>query len=219
MNKRTVLSVITLVFLVVAIVFGTLYISEKNKASNLKQENSKLASQNSDLQKQSVTLSGKLNEANSTINPLSTSGSFVDGATCQTQQLALSQENDKQHNPGGAAGTVGQLFSYQNISKSACTLQGYPGFLALDNKGYVVPNGPIGTGASSKSITVTPNDKAYFVVSWNHTQPAPNQKCISPSLLESTPPGALTPLVSIGNLVEICSYNLTISALGSLSDF
>ena len=230
-RARLVLGASLVIFGGVTVVFLALFISKSHDISKYKRQASNLQTQLSSSNKQNDDLSSKLNKANSTISQLSDNGSFVDGSACQTQQLSLSQEDIQGHNPGGAAGTIGQLFSYQNTSKSSCTIQGYPGFLALDNKGYVIPNGPVATGPNythvtafsnpgSKLITLATNDKAYFVVSWSDVVPAPGQVCIKPTLIESSPPGAELPLILIANGTgQMCSYGISVSALGQLSDF
>lgn len=236
--KRFIFSRCFLVSFILLLAAIGVYFWQHEKVNNLNKQVSWLKIQvknlnnsNANLKQQNSNISDQLNKANQTVTSLSQNNSFNAGAPCQTQQLALVQENDKNHNPGGAAGTIGQLFSYQNVSHTTCTVQGYPGFLALDNKGYVVPNGPVEIGPSYKSVTVfndpgsklitlSPSAKSYFVVSWSDVIPAPGQVCIKPSLLESTPPSNSYPLVLVVSWSgDICGYGLSVSALGNLNDF
>jgi len=174
--------------------------SSQRQVSSLK---TNLRSTTISLQKQSSSLSMELNKANEAIRGLSKSNTFVAGATCQDAQLQLSWE---QRLSGGFGGG-GAVFSYQNISNSPCTLEGYPGFLALDNTGRVKPNGPIATGYDSSKLkpallTINPNGKVYFVVvGWSNMMAA--GPCFNTSLIESTPPGNTIPLVTTAS-IQMC---------------
>jgi cell division protein FtsB len=223
--RRKDLIIIILIF---AVALTSIYYWQHGQTSNINKQNSKLRQQNNsleksnaDLKKQSSNLSDQLNKANQSISNLSQSNSFVSGAGCQTQQLALAEEK----NYGGAAGSTAELFSYQNTSSTPCTIKGYAGFLALDSSGYVMPNGSIQTGTviSSKApyqITLAPSAKSYFAIMWHmHDAVGTENGCVKPSVILSTPPGNLLPLtIATGDLNYMCG-GLTASAIGNLGDF
>ncbi len=177
-----------------------------------------LQSSNAVNSKENEKLTSQLNKANQTINNLTQTNSFTSGAACETPQLTLETEG----HTIGAAGNRYQMFSYQNISKSPCTVQGLPGFLALDSSGYVIPDGPIkeyGTGVKHNLVTLNPQEKAYFLLHWGATGLYPNEKCINASLIESTPPGNMYPLVISVSINEVCSPGIDIGVLGSYTDY
>ena len=182
---------------------------------------STLNTNNMQLKSQTSSLSKQLNTSNQDIAKLTQNGTFVAGSACQTQQLNLSEEKVLP----SSAGTTGELFSYENTSTSSCTVNGYPGFLALASNGTVLPDGSIQTTAmfndtGPTSITLSPNSKAYFAVSWGNDVTAPNLVCIKPSLIESVPPGNSYPLIiTTTDISQICNEGLSISALASLSSF
>lgn len=218
------------VTVILAVAVIGVYLWQHGRVNDLTQSNKYLTSQLSSLKsnnsKQTSDLTGQLNKANQTISQLSLTNNFVAGADCQTQQLVLNQEKSY----GGAAGSTAELFSYENISKTPCVVNGYPGFLALDSTGHVMPNGPIQTGTvisnkGPRPITIQPSDKAYFALLWHfHDAVGTYNGCIQPTVIESTPPGNLLPLViATSNLGYMCSGQYvgtpTISALGNQADF
>jgi len=205
----------------------SIYLWQHHKVTNLNQQISKLKNTNLSIKQQSSSLTNQLNQADQAIFKLTQSSTFTPNSSCLTGQLALSQETML---PGASGGFTGELFSYQNVSKVSCIVKGFPGFLALNNKGYVIPNGPIKTGSvlsdsGPSLITLTPNAKVYFALTWNYPYDGygnsiPAQYyCLSASLIESTPPSNLYPLVIATTGPKICNDNLTISALAPLSDF
>lgn len=214
--------------LLLIIAAGTgVYVWQHKKVDGLNQQLLNAKGTNSSLKNQNDNLTKQLNTSNQAVYKLTQSSTFTPNASCQSEQLALSQERTL---PGASGGFTGQLFSYQNVSKVSCTVKGYPGFLALASNGDVVPNGPIKTGSilsdpGSTSITLAPNDKAYFALTWNNPAAGygnsipPQYYCLTASLVESTPPGNLYPLVIATSGPQICNDNLTISALAPLSDF
>lgn len=223
--RRFTLSYIAIFVLVIG-VLGT-YFWQHGQVNKLSKQTTSLQGQvtnltasSSALKSQSLTLSAQLNKANQAITNLSQSNAFISGAVCQTQQLALSEEGHAQ----GAAGSTGQTFSYQNTSATSCTVNGYPGFLALDSTGHVMPNGPVQTGGNApntpKVITLAPSAKAYFLAFWPHwTGGGVETGCITPSLVESTPPGNLLPLtIATSDLGYMCPTP-SVSALSSQNNF
>jgi hypothetical protein len=226
MSKAVTLPIFIITVVLLILICLGVYILQNHRATNLNHQltNSKtqidsLNSSNSVLKTQSTNLSKQLNTANQDIAKLTQNDTFVPGSACQTEQLALSWEQYL----SGPLGGDGGVFSYQNISSTPCTVDGYPGFLALDKTGHVTPDGPISTGFNSgadkiapESITLNSNDKAYFVVEWGSMMGGgPNGAvCVIPSLIESTPPGDTIPVIAVlGSGPNICSGAGPISAL------
>jgi cell division protein FtsB len=210
------------------IVFAGTYILQVRHINKDKQQLSSLNLSNENLKEQTSKLSQQLNTANQTVSSLTQNNSFVSDATCQTAQLKLTWE---QTLSGGFAGDGG-VFSYQNISSTACTLDGYPGFLALSNTGQIQPDGPITTKSANLGtkangpivptlITLASSDKAYFVVQWGSEMGANSPSaCLVPSLIESTPPGGTIPIIEVlsSGGPTLCGV-VSISALAPLDDF
>jgi len=220
-SKKNIAMAIIAVLLVVSVGAGIgMYVHQNQQVSDLTNKVNALKGDNAAATKKLASLSTQLNNANQALSAKTAQSTFVSGATCQTQQLALAAEKSL----GGAAGSTGELFSYQNISDSTCTVQGYPGFLALDNAGHVMPNGPVdtanaGSATSPQLLTLAPSAKAYFLAHWPAHDAEGNQTgCITPSLLESTPPTNLLPLTIATSLAQICGTP-TVSALGQANDF
>ncbi|HSW36819.1 MAG TPA: DUF4232 domain-containing protein [Candidatus Saccharimonadales bacterium] len=183
-------------------------LSDKSaKLSNEKKTNASLTKKNADLGSQ-------LSKAIQSINSLSQHQSFVEGAACQTQQLSLAPEGRVLP----AAGNRYMMFTYQNTSNTECTLKGFPGLLALSSDGYVMPNGPVKTELQPSKLTLNPNDKAYFFVHWDAGGNYPNERCITTSLIESTPPGNTYPLITSMS-VEMCEGFISVSALGTADQY
>lgn len=187
-----------------------------NTINTLEKSNRNLSSKNS-------TQAKELTQETQEIAQLSQNGTFVSGSPCQTQQLSLNPVQSE-----GAAGTDYEFFDYKNTSASTCTVDGYPGFLSLSSSGYVVPDGPVtrvkvGNDDGPTKISLAPSAVAYFAASWNSGGVVPNEQCIQPSLIESTPPGNYIPLIltvnNINGLNNICNYNVNISALAPMSVF
>lgn len=221
MLKRITLAIVVLIALVWALISGgVVYVWQIKEEASKDQRISSLQANNAERAQQVTDLSRKLSSANQAIAHLSAGNSFTPGTACQSQQLDLVVEKSL----GGAAGSTGEIFSYQNMSNVACFLEGYPGFLALDSTGHVMPNGPVktanaGSNTTPPKIDLLPQAKAYFIAYWPAHDAAGQQNgCIDTALLESTPPGNLTPLVMVTSLAPMCDTP-TVSALGRLNDF
>jgi len=200
-----------------------IYLWQHHKVTSLNQQLSLLKIDNANIKNKNSVLTTQLNIANQSIRKLTQTNGFSPGAPCQTQQLALTEEESL----GPALSHNGELFSYQNISSTSCTLNGYPGFLALDSSGHVLPDGPIKTGSNymfnnpgAKLMTLSPNSKAYFAIGWDFSNVISvnsHSGCIKPTLIESTPPGNLYPLlITVNNQQYFCNSELSISALSTL---
>ena len=220
--KKALLKYAIAVLLIVGAVVGT-YSWQHHQVDTFKQQAADAKGSVANLQTTNDKLTKELSQANKTVSSLSQHDTYVSGSPCQTPQLALSYE---QYLSGGFAADGG-VFSYQNTSTTACTVDGFPGFIALDSSGHVVPNGPIpkATGGGIRDtptlLTLRPNDKVYFIVGWDnsmmsgHYDPA---NCFTPSLLESTPPGNAIPIIATTNLgPAICNGPSSVSALIPLS--
>ena len=191
-----------LVVVLMALILCT-YFWQHGKVISSKSEASSLTTKYSNLSIENKKLSQQLNNANKAISSLSQGSNFTSGAPCQTQQLILSAEQ----NQGGAAGSAGWTFSYQNTSTSPCSISGYPGFLALDSTGHVMPDGPVTTsGEKPQVLTLNPLAKAYFLAYWPaHDAVGTENGCVVPSIIESTPPGNHLPLaISTNSIGDIC---------------
>ncbi len=217
-NIRKSLPFVVIVIVAITAITVTYYSQHEQVVKQINQQNT-LSKDNTKLTNEKSALTQQLNHANQSINTLTQTSTFVSGKPCQTQQLILSLEG----HAVGAAGNRYQAFSYQNNAKTTCTLQGAPGFLSLDSKGYVIPDGPISTAKLGNSegslITISPQEKAYFVLHWPADGVYPNEKCIDTSLIESTPPGNNLPLVISAHLISVCSPGIDISYIGTLNDY
>ena len=204
-----------LVFILLVVLAGILTsLWQHSKLNNANYQNSQLSIKLSGLTSQNKLLTKQVGQLSLTVNALTRTNNFSPGAPCQTQQLALSQEGTGHP----AAGNRYMLWSYKNTSDTTCTVDGYPGFLALDSSGYVMPDGPVKTEESTALLTLNPNDKAYFFLHWGADGETPTEKCITTSLIESTPPGNTYPLITPASF-ELCDAYIGVSALGTLSQY
>ena len=217
-KRYFILLPITVLFVGVAI---GVYLWQNNKVTLLEGKIVTQTKTNKQLKNQVSNLTNQINSANKAITNLTTHISFIAGSPCQTDQLNLSTVPNY---GGGYAGGYGILFSYQNVSSSECTIKGYPGFLALSSTGYVIPDGPINTGAVFNDrgptlLNLSSGDKAYFMVRGPDSTGNPKNACIEVALIESTPPGGSIPIViTTPNNFTICE-GLSISALAPYSNF
>lgn len=205
-NRNTIYPL--LVVFLVACCLGV-YFWQHNKLNSNSVKISSLSDANSKLQSANSKLSIELNNANSSIASLAQKGIFTPNATCQTQQLSLAYSSRS----GGLAG-AGGIFTYQNISKSPCTVNGYPGFLAMDSSGHVAPDGPIKTSntplGGPELISLKPDAKAYFLVGWDSNMMGNSynpKNCLNAALVESTPPGNTMPIIDVTNDAKIYICN------------
>jgi len=227
MKKPLLIKILPVTLIIILIGSGVgVYFWQHGKIKNLQGQVSTLKSNlkttSETLYKKNTLLSNQLRLAKQAKTRLTKNNTYAIDAQCQTQQLALTMSSG-----GAAAGNESIYFTYQNTSNTACTLDGYPGFLALDSTGHVLPNGPIKQGSNymfsdpgAKKIIINPMAKAYFAIGWaNVMSPNISNPCINAALIESTPPGDAYPLIISAKGATICTVNLSISALGYSSDF
>ena len=114
-------------------------------------------------------------------------------ARCQNGQLAVTVLGN-----GAAAGSVGQVIGFINVSKVACTLTGYPGVAGLDAQGRQVAQaqrqlmgmlGGLANGATAPpAVTLAPGQGASAMVEGTDNPVGTATSCTSyPSLLVTPP--------------------------------
>ena len=117
----------------------------------------------------------------------------VAAARCQNGQLAVTVLGN-----GAAAGSVGQVIGFINVSKVACTLTGYPGVAGLDAQGRQVTQaqrqlmgmvGGLANGATTPpAVTLAPRQSASAMVEGSDNPVGTATSCTYyPSLLVTPP--------------------------------
>jgi len=114
---------------------------------------------------------------------------------CVAGQLSV------QVGPGsGAAGTVGYVNSFENVSNATCTLYGYPGMQMLDAAGRPIPtevirgSGYAVTALPEKVVTLAPGGKASFQLIFADGTGYGTATCPTSSQVEFTPPNLYVPI-------------------------
>jgi hypothetical protein len=220
-SRKAIYYVLALIVLA-AVIFGT-YKWQHGKVADLNKQVATANSQNKSLEAKN---SGLTSQLNSLKQQKSSTTKYTAGAPCQLAQLSLAFHQDE----GGAAGTGGALFAYQNNSNTACTLNGYPGFLALSKDGHVVPNGPVQHspmpgGGAVKTVTLASGKDAYFRATWplNSDGAGSQTGCIQPSLVLSVPPNNIYPLAVAQDFsFTMCNspaQSVSVTPIGQLTDF
>ena len=120
-------------------------------------------------------------------------GSNDAAARCQNGQLAVTVLGN-----GAAAGSVGQVIGFINVSKVACTLTGYPGVAGLDAQGRQVTQaqrqlmgmvGGLANGATKPpTVTLAPGQSASAMVEGTDNPAGTATSCTSYPTLLVTPP-------------------------------
>jgi hypothetical protein len=107
---------------------------------------------------------------------------------------------------------AGAFFLFKNISSSACTLYGYPGFEAMDPFGAVEAT-EVSRGGSYEindpgphTVVLPPRQVAYFGVGWGDFDMVngTSQGCIDVARVASVPPNQYTALYTTATLNSIC---------------
>jgi hypothetical protein len=112
---------------------------------------------------------------------------------CENGQIAVTV-----HDAGAAAGSIGQVIGFTNVSKVACTLTGYPGVAGLDARGRQVIQaqrqlmgmlGGLANGATTPpTVTVRPGQSASAMVEGTDNPVGTATTCTYyPSLLVTPP--------------------------------
>jgi hypothetical protein len=126
--------------------------------------------------------------------PISTSASptTVASATCLSNQLSIVRGQD-----GAALGHVGiGASAFQNISATACTLQGYPKMQMIDAAGSAIPthviNGTSYTVVSRPDdlVVLAPGAQALFDIGFSSKTGYGTAVCPTSAQIEITPPGS-----------------------------
>lgn len=118
---------------------------------------------------------------------------------CENGQIAVTVLSN-----GAAAGSIGQVFGFVNVSKVACTLTGYPGVAGLDAQGRQVIQarrqlmgmlGGLANGATTPpTVTLRPGQSASAMVEGSDNPVGTATSCTYyPSLLV-TPPNLTRPM-------------------------
>lgn len=98
--------------------------------------------------------------------------------------------------PNGAAGSVGYVVTFHDISGVSCVLFGYPGLQLLGSDGASLPTQVHrGTAVSvppvpEQSVVLEPGGTASFVVGFATATGYGNEHCPRSSTVEVTPPNA-----------------------------
>lgn len=98
----------------------------------------------------------------------------------------------------GAAGTIGQVILFKNVSGTSCVLHAFPGVAGLDSSGNqiaqatrVVNLAPFtGSTASLPTVTLAPGDTASALVFGSDVPTGTATSCVNYAALLVTPPNA-----------------------------
>ncbi len=104
--------------------------------------------------------------------------------TCVRRQLAV-----KPNGGEGAAGTIYNKWVLTNVSKTKCTLSGYPSIALYGKRGRPIPTTvkrdlPPGPAV----VTLAPGGSARFLTSYSDV-PSSRRPCPASSVMQITPPG------------------------------
>jgi hypothetical protein len=108
---------------------------------------------------------------------------------CLTSQLSVKPGSSE-----GAAGSIGQVVHFENISRSRCGLLGYPGMLMLDASGRPlateVHRGSSGTVAARavRLVVLAAGGEASFDLGYADSTGYGNERCPTSARVEITPP-------------------------------
>ena len=111
----------------------------------------------------------------------------------------------------GAAGTSFLPIELRNVSRSACTLGGYPG-VTFQNQESASPTGDppardpdLPPGATTNPVRVEPGRSAQFVVAFDNIEPPDGPPCPDVSRIAITPPDETDRLVvAVTELLAPC---------------
>lgn len=102
---------------------------------------------------------------------------------------------------GGAMGHFGlDSSAFKNISKSTCTLQGFPNFQMFDGSGKpILTHVIVGTSytvqyKSEDIVTLLPGNEAMFDLGFDNATGYGGAVCPTSATVEITPPGANQPI-------------------------
>ncbi len=127
---------------------------------------------------------------------------------CRANQLRLSLDKTLR----GLASQAGAFFRLANISGTACSIFGYPGFQALGMSGSVETIG-VSYGASYQindpgphNVPLSPGQSAYFGVGWGDYDAVRDTThgCINTTRVVSDPPNTNSALSTSATLTSIC---------------
>lgn len=112
---------------------------------------------------------------------------------CTTAQLQVTAGMSS-----GAAGTIGQVVLFTNVSTSTCLLHAFPGVAGLDAAGNQVVQATrevnltpfTGSTASLPTIQLTPGSTASALVLGSDVPVGPATSCVTYAALLVTPPNA-----------------------------
>ena len=118
-----------------------------------------------------------------TVSATSTPGQITTGAECQNGQINVGALFG-----GVGAGSAEQVISFTNVSKSTCTLTGYPGVAALDAQSTPVDQAQR-EAETLIAVTLAPGQMASATVSGSEIPMGNATSCpyYSPSFLVTPP--------------------------------
>jgi len=110
--------------------------------------------------------------------------SAASAGTCVRKQLAVKAGRGE-----GAAGTIFNTWILTNVSKTRCTLSGYPSIALYGKRGRPIPTTvkrdlPPGPAL----VTLAPGGSARFLSSYSDV-PSSRRPCPASSVMQVTPPG------------------------------
>jgi hypothetical protein len=114
-----------------------------------------------------------------------------------------------------AAGNVGEIFSFTNVSSSECSLRGFPNAQLLDASKHPLPikvhqqTASMMFNMSVQTIVLAPQASAHFIVEWVDEATA-GQTCPTGSYLSVTPPSSAQ-WMEVAVTIAPCGEQLTIS--------
>jgi Protein of unknown function (DUF4232) len=134
-------------------------------------------------------------------------------AACKTGQLSVTAGMSS-----GAAGTIGQVVLFENVSSTLCLFHAFPGVAGLDANGNqltqatrILGNGTpfTGSAASLPTIQLAPGATASALVEGSDVPTGNATSCVSYPALLVTPPNALQSVKVVATLPGCSGLRVT----------
>lgn len=133
--------------------------------------------------------------------------------TTTPPRCTVSQLSVRQTSSNGAAGSIGLTYAFTNISRSTCSLFGYPGMLMLNASGKPLPTTVVRApsvvvpSVAEHTVVLAPNAIASFYAGYSDVSAS---SCPQASRLEVTPPNDYDHLV-ISTAIAPCRGRINVS--------
>jgi hypothetical protein len=100
------------------------------------------------------------------------------------------------HDSEGAAGTISLALAFRNVSKSACTVRGYPALKLVGAPTRVQHGGLAFLMLPVRTVTIAPGRYASLLLAWSDVPTGTEKRCPTTHALDVTPGGRVR--VTIG---------------------